>query len=212
MNLKDAALLFAVFLLMACTPAGTTATPPDISDKEPVGMDTTPTATPTATNPPAATVDATKVLEGLLRLIEGSKDIDDFTPERLEAELGISIKAVDSANWGGSALLTNQWRVNALVYPHPLSGQRTFLLDIAPVRKESQPPMAPICSMGMEQFGQRMIQQGMNHETMQGEHGMVLSNRYTREGFEIEVTGQPEEEGEGRKAQAHDCVQMVLIN
>ena len=167
--------------------------------------------TPAKPEQPRADVDAAAMLEGLLRLIEGSKDIGDFTPERIEAELGIPIKSMDDANWGGSEPLTRDWWANVRVYPHPLSGQRTFVLDIGPDQPESEPPMTAICSMDKEAFGQRLVEQGMRHETMLGEHGMALSERYMRQGLDIEVMGRPEAkrpESLGR----HQCVSMVVIN
>lgn len=207
MNTKDAAVAVAVFLLTACTPYGMTATPANTSDKEPAGMDTTP-ATPDKAAPRA---DASALLKGLLRLIEGSKDIGDFTPERLEAELGMPIKSLDDANWGGSELLTSDWRANVRVYPHPLNGQRTFVLDIGPEESESNPPMTAICSVDMERFGQQLTKQGMHHETMRGEHGMAQSERYTRQGLEVEVMGRQEAD-EPEALNRHQCVNMVVIN
>lgn len=206
MNTKDVAVAVAVFLMTACTPSGMTANPANTSDKEPAGMDNTP-PTPDKTT---SQVDAAALLGGLLRLIEGSKDIGDFTPERLEAELGMPIKAVADAKWAGSQQLTSDWWVNAMLYPQPSSGQRVFLFDFGPEPPETHPPMTGICSMDMEQFGQQLAKQGMQHETMRGEHEMALSERYTREGLGVEVTGQSEADDQ-EALRGHQCVKMVLV-
>ncbi len=169
-------------------------------------METTP-AKPGQT---PATIDASTLLEGLLRLIEGSKDTSDFTPQRLEAELGVPIQAANEANWGGSQRLTKDWWVHVMVSPNPLSGQRTFVLDFGPEPPESSPAMTTICTMDMKMFGQRLIKQGMKHETMQGEHGMPLSERYTRQGIGIDVTPRQESD-EPEALRAHQCVKMVHI-
>ena len=167
--------------------------------------------TPAKPEQPRADVDAAAMLEGLLRLIEGSKDTNDFTRQRLEAELGMPIDATDDVNWGGSQRLTSEWRVNVLVSPHPLSEQRTLVLDFGPEPSESSPPMTGICGMDVNQFGQRLVKQGMTHETMQGEHGMVWSERYTRPGLEVDVTPQPEAD-EPDDVRTHQCVKMVHIH
>ena len=188
-------------LLAACAPSGVTASQAQPHDKENPGMDTTRPAhddgTPTAP----------QLLEGLLRLIEGSASVKDFTPERLEQELKLPIKVVSEDNWGASVRLTADWWVNLDQSP---SRTNAFLLRFGPDQPEAVPPMSGICGLDMEQFGRRLVGLGLQHETNYVEHGRALSERYSRPGLEVEVLSRSEADAPEEKRQ-HQCVQMVIV-
>jgi hypothetical protein len=97
------------------------------------------------------------------------------------------------------------------MYPYPLSKAPTFSFQFEPVQPGARPVTTPICSIDLEQFGRRLVQQGMRHETNYAEHGMPLSERYSRSGLEVEVFGR-QEAGEPESLNRHMCVQFALVH
>jgi hypothetical protein len=205
MQLNGTALAMVALLLTACAPSAVTANTDLSGTKEPRGMEQ-------PTNPEQLdTPTAAQLLEGLLRLIESSDSVKDFTPERVEAELGMRVEVQDERRWGSSQQLTQDWWANAAMYPYPLSGAPTFSFQFGPAQPDTRPAMTPICSMDLEQFGRRLVQQGMRHETNYGEHGMPLSERYSRPGLEVEISGRQEAD-QPESLSGHMCLELVLIH
>lgn len=190
-------------VLAACAPSGMTASQAHPHDKETTGMDTG-----TRANDHGAPT-AEQLLEGLLRLIETSKDISDFTLERLEAQLGVPMKVSSDTQWGGSGKIDPLWWYGVSM-EHAGSGRANLTLAFQPDRDGASPPMTSICGFDQAQFGARLVALGMQHETDFGEHGRILAEKYLRRGLEVEVLTRNEADEPDDK-RLRRCVEAVIV-
>ena len=204
MQLNGTALAMVALLLTACAPSAVTANTDLSGTKEPRGMEQ-----PTNPEQPDAPT-ATQLLEGLLRLIESSGSVKDFTPERVEKDLGVPLKASGEDRWGAGAQVSPDWWVGLSVHRVSVADRVEFLLQFEPDQGNATPSMTSICVPDAQAFGDRLVESGMAHETNYVEHGFPLSEKYTRPGLEVEVFSRPEP-GESKVTPRHYCVQMVIV-
>jgi len=203
MQLNGPALAMVALLLTACAPSAVTANTSLPGDKEPHGMEQP--KNPEQRDAPTAT----QLLEGLLRLIESSGNVKDFTAERLQKELGVRIEVQDRDGWGASGAIDDTWWYG-MSMQHATTQDAVFTFTFAPGQRDTTPAMTAICAIDMAMLGERLARQGMQHSTHRAEHGLPLSERYSRSGLRVEVFGRQEAD-EPEDVRRHQCVQRVVI-
>jgi hypothetical protein len=157
---------------------------------------------------PQSKFGAEAALLKLLELIRGSKSIEDFTPERVSKVMGLQMH-FDGDRFGAAEGLTPDWSYGFYVNRAGLDGP-LFLFSFDPRGSNKNPPANAICQFDFDSFAREMQGIGFSHETIYGEHGRLISHRFDRVGFYIQVATEGEA-GDPVEKITHECVRTIVI-
>lgn len=186
--------------LSACTHAPASS---DIPIKESTPM---PTEERKAT--PQPKLDAEAALAKVLELIRGSKNIRDFTAERLTKVTGLPMN-FDGTRFGAGETLTPEWRYGFYVNPDAMNGP-LFMFDFDPVDGNATPPATPICELDFDAFARELEGMGFEQEVRYGEHNRIVAYDFYRPGMWVSV-GEEGEDNEPPEKLAHRCIRSITI-
>lgn len=158
---------------------------------------------------PSEDLTAELLLARLVDLIKQSRSIQDFTPERVSAAMQQPVTYFTPDRFGYRGLLTRDWRFTLDVRTADTVTERLDLdfIDRTPNRSASA---TDICQIDFDRFASEMANAGFSRTTINGEHGIVVYDRFDRSDLSIKVSsiGAAPFPPEG----ALDiCVQLVTI-
>lgn len=197
----------------ACLATGYRATPHPGNTTEITAMSDTPP-------PTSSELTAEELLQRVLELVRTSKSISDFTLDRLEKIMGVSVER-GSDGYGHSARLTSQWlydfSMRAVDTSTPEDGMRfAFGFDEIP---DDPPPMTDICQLDFDHFTAELEAMGYTREPYYDSpppadmgrprlaHGRLIYESFSGPHLYIEVYPR----GETSAKANHDCVKMLRI-
>lgn len=154
------------------------------------------------------------MMNGLIKLIESSRSISDFTPERLAFYLKTTIRHGDANNYGSLEEITDQWLLAVAVNLGSANGPR-FELYFQDVPLNSSPPMTRICNPDFERFTSSLEKSGFSRDKYYGLHGSLgwdsfSDNRTSGRKLTIEVypLGEADEPAD---LIGHLCIKRIVI-
>lgn len=158
---------------------------------------------------PSQNLTAELLLLRLVDLIKQSRSIQDFTPERVSAVMQQPVTYFTPDRFGYRGSLTRDWRFTLDVRTTDSVTERLDLdfIDRTPNRSASA---TDICQIDFDRFASEMANAGFSRTTINGEHGIVVYDRFDRPDLSIKVSSigaaPPPPDGA-----LHICVQLVTI-
>lgn len=171
------------------------------------GTDTMPSSvSETAASSP---LDAKQLLLRLLDLIKATTSTREFTAERLSAAMQAPAQTFGPGHFGYGGTLTPEWGYGLEVKRAGAADARLDLnfIDTSTDQKASA---APVCQIDFNQFASALAAAGFKRETVRGEHGRVIHERFNRPQLSIKVDtmpGNPDANGDA----THACVRLVTV-
>lgn len=184
----------------ACSVAPTTLSP----TQESFSMPTSSHADYQSQNPTAEFL-----LLRLIDLIKQSRSIQDLTPDRVSAVMQQPVTFFTPDRFGYRGPLTADWRFTLDVRTVNSVTERLDLdfIDRTPSRSA---PATEICQIDFDRFASEMAKAGFSRTTINGEHGIVVYDRFDRPNLSIKVSTRGEAPEPLENAQ-HSCVQLVTV-
>lgn len=149
------------------------------------------TAGQSAAGTPGRAASAEELLTGVLELLRTSQHLDDISPARLKAVLGIEVEYArdGSGRYGAGGALAPGWTFGVEVIPPGIPGLTPhFSLDIQSAVAGTTPDMGAVCQPDFEQFAARLQAMGLQRTPYRAEHGRYLYDQYAKGPLSIEVT------------------------
>lgn len=145
----------------------------------------------------------------LIDLIKQSKSVHDLTPDAVSAVMQQPVTFFTPDRFGYRGLLTADWRFTLDVKTVKSVTERLDLdfIDRTPNRSA---PATEICQIDFDRFAAEMAKAGFSRTTINGEHGIVVYDRFDRPNLSIKVSTRGEAAEPPQKAQ-HSCVQLVTV-
>lgn len=137
------------------------------------------------------TTSAESLLAGALDLIRTSQHLDDFSPARLKAALGVEVEYArdGSGRYGAGGALAPGWTFGVEMIPSGKQGLTPrFSLDIQSAVAGTTPDMDVVCQPDFEQFAAHLQAMGLQRMPYRAEHGRYLHDEYVKGHLSIEVT------------------------
>lgn len=131
-----------------------------------------------------------RLLVGIESMIRTSASLEDFTPERLRATLGIDIEQAKdgSGRYGAGGDIAIAWTYGIEVVPAGIPAMSPrFSFDITPAVAGETPDMATVCHPDFEQFAARLQAMGLQRTPYHAEHGRYLHDEYRKDRLAIYV-------------------------
>ena len=166
-----------------------------------------------AAGTPGRAPSAEGLLTGVLELIRTSQRLDDISPARLKAVLGVDVEYArdGSGRYGAGGTLAPGWTFGVEVIPsgeHGLTPR--FSLEILPEVADTAPDMGAICQPDFEQIATRLQAMGLQRTPYRAEHGRYLYDEYTKGTLSIEVTPGAQL-APATMAIVHTCLRSIRI-
>ena len=162
---------------------------------------------------PGRAPSAEGLLTGVLELIRTSQRLDDISPARLKAVLGIDVEYArdGSGRYGAGGALAPGWTFGIEVVPPGTQGLTPRLIfEITPAASGETPDMAAVCQPDFEQFAARLQAMGLRRMPYHAEHGRYVHDEYLKDHLAIYV-------GPGAQLDSHamsilrTCVRWIHI-
>lgn len=158
---------------------------------------------------PQPKLDAEAVTLKVLELIRSSKNIADFTPERISEITGVEMKSYDENSYSATEVLTKRWRYVIDMSKATANGPQ-FMLGFFPAESGQSPPSSDICKTSFSSFSKELESSGFSRETTYGEHGMIINYLFDRDGLTVRAStiGNSDESDKNKR----ECVYMIVVN
>ncbi|MBN5142666.1 hypothetical protein JY471_09015 [Stenotrophomonas maltophilia] len=178
--------------------------------------DRTPTSQGTDTMAPAVSettspspLNAEQLLLRLLDLIKATTSTRELTAELLSAAMQAPAQVFGPGHFGYGGTLTPEWGYGLEVQRAGTADARLDLnfMDTSSDRKASA---AAICQVDFNHFASALDAAGFKRETVRGEHGRVIYDRFDRPQLSIKVDTMPENPHALGDA-THACVRLVTV-
>ncbi len=159
------------------------------------------------TTPPS--LDAGQLLLRLLDLIKTTTSTRDLTAERLSAAMQAPAQTFGPGHFGYGGTLTPEWGYGLELKRAGAADARLDLnfIDTSAGRKASA---AAICQIDVNHFASALDAAGFKRQTVRGEHGRVIHERFNRPQLSIKVDTMPENPNATGDA-THACVRLVTV-
>ncbi|HDS1148482.1 TPA: hypothetical protein QDZ88_003011 [Stenotrophomonas maltophilia] len=159
------------------------------------------------TTPPS--LDAGQLLLRLLDLIKTTTSTRDLTAERLSAAMQAPAQTFGPGHFGYGGTLTPEWGYGLELKRAGAADARLDLnfIDTSAGRKASA---AAICQIDFNHFASALDAAGFKRQTVRGEHGRVIHERFNRPQLSIKVDTMPENPNATGDA-THACVRLVTV-
>ena len=153
-----------------------------------------------------AATDAPTLLKSMLELIRGTHRVQDITPERLRAVMGLQVETWGPTRFGFRGDVTPRWRyfADVDVARAQAPGMEFSFVPTAP---GSAPDATDLCAFDLDAFDAALRSEGFQGEPHYGEHGEVLWQQYRRGQLSVEVKFQ----GETDAKATHHCVTSLVL-
>lgn len=153
--------------------------------------DSTPTtAEQGAAGSPGRAPPAEQLLTGVLELVRTSQRLDDISPARLKAVLGIDVEYArdGSGRYGAGGALAPGWAFGVEVIPPGTQGLTPRLIfEITPAASGETPDMGAVCEPDFEQFAAQLQAMGLRRTPYYAEHGRHVHDEYLKDRLAIYV-------------------------
>lgn len=196
--------LWAIALCVAVLCAGAHA-----AQRPPTSQASTPT-TQTAVEPAAPTaLTAEQLLLRVLDLIKETRSSHELTIERVSAAMRQPALSFGPGHFGYGSRLTAEWDYGLEVKNANTDNTRLDLnfIDTTPNRKASA---IAICKVDFDRFGAELQTAGFARQTVRGEHGRIIYDRFDRPDISIKVATTPEDSTPSG-ARANSCIRLVTV-
>ena len=160
----------------------------------------------------AATPSALSADQLLLRLLDLIKDTTstrELTLERVSQAMQAPAQSFGPGHFGYGGTLTPEWSYGLEVKKAGAADARLDLnfIDTTADRKANA---AAICQVDFNHFASALDAAGFKRETVRGEHGRVIYDRFDRPQLSIKVDTMPENPHALGDA-THACVRLVTV-
>lgn len=157
----------------------------------------------------ALPLNAEQLLLRLLDLIKATTSTRELTAERLSAAMQAPAQVFGPGHFGHGGTLTPEWGYGLEVQRAGTADARLDLnfMDTSSDRKASA---AAICQVDFNHFASALDAAGFKRETVRGEHGRVIYDRFDRLQLSIKVDTMPENPHALGDA-THACVRLVTV-
>ncbi|MBL0734445.1 hypothetical protein JJW16_08700 [Stenotrophomonas maltophilia] len=198
--IRSWSIALSVATLCACAQA---------ADRTPIfqGTDTMAPSVP-ETSPPSP-LTAEQLLLRLLDLIKSTTSTRELTAERLSAAMQAPAQAFGPGHFGYGGTLTPEWGYGLELKRAGAADARLDLnfIDTSSDRRASA---AAICQVDFNHFASALDAAGFKRETVRGEHGRVIYDRFNRPRLSIKVDTMPENP-DATGGATHACVRLVTV-
>lgn len=146
----------------------------------------------------------------LLQLLRNSRDLGDFTPERVSKAFDVEVRAAGDT-FGYGFEVTSDWIQN---FDYSAKYKR-FRFGFDPVHAGKNPEMNGVCYQ-LDRLASELEAMGFSKEEKRGEHGRLMNYSFqrVRDGIpemRIEVMPHGEREAADGKGIGRTCVRTVYI-
>jgi hypothetical protein len=160
----------------------------------------------------AATPSALSADQLLLRLLDLIKDTTstrELTLERVSQAMQAPAQRFGPGHFGYGGTLTPEWSYGLEIKKAGAADARLDLnfIDTTADRKANA---SSICQVDFDQFASGLQAAGFKRETIRGEHGRVIHDRFDRPDLTIKVDTMAEDSTPSGKP-AHACVRLVTV-
>lgn len=160
----------------------------------------------------AATPSALSADQLLLRLLDLIKDTTstrELTLERVSQAMQAPAQRFGPGHFGYGGTLTPEWSYGLEIKKAGAADARLDLnfIDTTADRKANA---AAICQVDFDQFASDLQAAGFKRDTIRGEHGRVIHDRFDRPDLTIKVDTMAEDAAPSGKP-AHACVRLVTV-
>lgn len=158
---------------------------------------------------PPSPLDAEQLLLRLLDLIKATTSTRDLTVERLSAAMQAPAQTFGPGHFGYGGTLTPEWGYGLEVKRAGAADARLDLnfIDTSADRRASA---AAICKIDFNHVASALEAAGFKRETVRGEHGRVIHERFSRPQLSIKVDTMPENPNTAGDA-THACVRLMTV-
>jgi len=165
--------------------------------------------TPVSETSPPSPLNAEQLLLRLLDLIKATTSTRELTAERVSAAMQAPAQSFGPGHFGYGGALTPEWGYGLEVKQAGAADARLDLnfIDTSSDRKASA---SQICQVDFSRFASALDAAGFKRETVRGEHGRVIHERFDRPQLSIKVDTMPENPnalGDASRA----CVRLVTV-
>lgn len=160
----------------------------------------------------AATPSALSADQLLLRLLDLIKDTTstrELTLERVSQAMQAPAQNFGPGHFGYGGTLTPEWSYGLEIKKAGAADARLDLnfIDTTADRKANA---AAICQVDFDQFASGLQAAGFKRDTIRGEHGRVIHDRFDRPDLTIKVDTMAEDSTPSGKP-VHACVRLVAV-
>ncbi|HBG89766.1 MAG TPA: hypothetical protein DDX20_06335 [Stenotrophomonas sp.] len=158
---------------------------------------------------PAAPLDAEQLLVRLLDLIQATSSASELTVERVSAAMRESARTFAPGHFGYGGALTPEWSYG-LEVKHAGTADARLDLNFIDTSPRQKAPATAICHMDFDRFASALDAAGFTRQTVRGEHGRTIYDRFDRSQLSIKVDTIPEHP-EATGEALHACIRLVTV-
>jgi hypothetical protein len=153
--------------------------------------------------------DAEPSLRRVLALIRDTARVADLDADRLQRVFGVRFDTA-GGRLGHGERLTPEWSSSYELDPAGPDGPR-FEFAFLPEPPGAYPAMTAICALDFDGVAAELVAMGFRHETVRGEHGRIVHERFDRPGLRVIVETRGESD-DTPAAIGHACVRTIRID
>lgn len=164
------------------------------------------TAADAATSPAPS---ADQLLLRLIELVKSTTSTRELTEERVSQAMQAPVQRFGPDHFGYGGALTPEWGYGLEIKKAGAAGARLDL-NFIDTTASGKAAATAICQVDFDQFASSLQAAGFKRETIRGEHGRVIYERFSRPQLSIKVDTMPEIPSALGDAM-HACVRLVTV-